>query len=177
MVLAADVTRRRQLTGNAVAMELRTLAEGLQFPEGPVAQGDGSVLLVEIAGGTLTRIAADGATSIAGRTGGGPNGAALGPDGKCYVANNGGFEWHREAGRIRPVMQARDYSGGRLERVDLKTGAVEPVYRACGVIPLKGPNDLVIDAAGGVYFTDLGKRRPREMDIGAVYYAKPDGSS
>ena len=64
-----------------------------------------------------------------------------------------------------------------MERVDLKTGAVEVLYRGCGDVPLKGPNDLVFDAHGGIYFTDLGKRRPREMDIGAVYYAKADGSS
>ena len=43
-------------------------------------------------------------------------------------------------------------------------------------MPLKGPNDLVFDAHGGFYFTDLGKRRPRDMDVGAVYYAKADGS-
>src|SRR2546430_665182 len=106
MVLAADgaaAGRCRELIGKAVAMEFRTLAEGLQFPEGPVALNDGSVLLVEIAGGTLTRIAPDGGKSVVAQTGGGPNGAALGPGGKCYVANNGGFEWHREAGRIRPV--------------------------------------------------------------------------
>src|SRR5213080_801931 len=157
-------------------MEIRTLAEGLQFPEGPVARGDGSVLLVEIAGGTLTRIDADGTKTIAARTGGGPNGAALGPGGHCYISNNGGFEWHREGGHIRPMTQAKDYAGGRIERVDLKTGVVECLYRACGDVPLKGPNDLVFDAHGGMYFTDLGKRRPREMDIGAVYYAKADGS-
>jgi gluconolactonase len=177
MVLAAAVAGAIGISRKDRKMEFRTLAEGLQFPEGPVALADGSVLLVEIAAGTLTRIAQDGTKSVVATTGGGPNGAAIGPDGKCYVANNGGFEWHREEGRIRPLTQAKDYSGGRLERVDLKTGAVEPVYRACGDVPLKGPNDLVIDAAGGVYFTDLGKRRPREMDIGAVYYAKPDGSS
>jgi gluconolactonase len=158
-------------------MEIRTLAEGLQFPEGPVAMADGSVVLVEIAAGALTRIAPDGAKSIVGQTGGGPNGAALGPDGKFYVANNGGFEWHRENGHIRPLTQARDYAGGRLERIDPATGAVEILYRACGDVPLKGPNDLVIDKSGGIYFTDLGKRRPRDMDIGAVYYAKPDGSA
>ena len=170
-------------------MGLRTLADGLQFPEGPVALDDGSVLLVEIAAGTLTRVGTDGATSIVARTGGGPNGAALGPDGKCYVANNGGFEWHRDGGHIRPLTQARDYAGGRIERVDLATGAVEVLYRACphpnppplageGIseVPLKGPNDLVFDAHGGIYFTDLGKRRTRDMDIGAVYYAKADGS-
>jgi gluconolactonase len=157
-------------------MELRTLAEGLQFPEGPVALADGSVVLVEIAAGALTRVAPDGTKTTVARPGGGPNGAAIGPDGKCYVANNGGFEWHRENGHIRPLMQARDYSGGRIERVDLATGAVEILYRACGEVPLKGPNDLVFDAEGGFYFTDLGKVRPREMDRGAVFYAKADGS-
>src|ERR1700730_8114658 len=149
-------------------MEFRTLAEGLEFPEGPVALSDGSVLLVEIAAGTLPRIAADGTKSIAAKTGGGPNGAAVGPDGKGYIANNGGFECHRRAGHMRPSTQAKYYSGGRLERVDLATGAIECLYRACGEVPLKGPNDLVIDAHGGIYFTDLGKRRPRAMDIGAV---------
>src|SRR5229473_1531146 len=158
-------------------MEVRTLTDGLEFPEGPVALGDGSVLLVEIAGGTLTRVAADGTKSVVARTGGGPNGAALGPGDTCIIANNGGFEWHREGGHIRPLTQARDYAGGRIERVDLATGAVEYLYRTCGDVPLKGPNDLVVDAHGGIYFTDLGKRRPREMDIGAVYYAKADGSS
>jgi gluconolactonase len=39
-----------------------------------------------------------------------------------------------------------------------------------------GPNDLVFDVQGGFYFTDLGKVRAREMDRGAVYYAKADGS-
>jgi len=157
-------------------MEFRTITEGLEFPEGPVALADGSVLLVEIAAGALTRVAPDGTKTVVARTGGGPNGAAIGPDGKCYVCNNGGFEWHREAGRIRPLVQAKDYSGGRIERVDLKTGTVEILYRACGDIPLKGPNDLVFDAHGGIYFTDLGKRRARDMDVGAVYYAKSDGS-
>ena len=37
-------------------MDICTLAEGLDFPEGPVALGDGSVLLVEIFAGTLARV-------------------------------------------------------------------------------------------------------------------------
>ena len=73
-------------------------------------------------------------------------------------------------------MQADDYNGGRIERIDLQTGAVECLYRAAGEVPLKGPNDLVFDAQGGFYFSDLGKVRAREMDRGAVYYAKADGS-
>src|SRR5881392_1364726 len=165
MVLAAAVAGAIGISRKDRKMEFRTLAEGLQFPEGPVALADGSVLLVEIAAGTLTRIAQDGTKSVVATTGGGPNGAAIGPDGKCYIANNGGFEWHREGSHIRPLTQARDYAGGRIERVDLAAGAVEVLYRACGEVPLKGPNDLVFDAHGGFYFTDLGKRRPRDMDI------------
>ena len=38
---------------------LRILARGLRFPEGPIALADGSVLLVEVARGTLTRVRAD----------------------------------------------------------------------------------------------------------------------
>lgn len=157
-------------------MEIRTLAEGLEFPEGPVALADGSVILVEIAAGTVTKIAPDGAKTVVARPGGGPNGAAIGPDGKCYVCNNGGFEWLVEGGRKRPFLQARDYSGGRIERIDLATGVVECLYRAVGEVPLKGPNDLVFDRNGGLYFSDLGKVRAREMDRGAVYYARADGS-
>jgi gluconolactonase len=160
-----------------MATAVRTLAQGLEFPEGPVALADGSVMLVEIAAGTLTRIAPDGAKTVVARPGGGPNGAAIGPDGKCYVCNNGGFEWLTEGGRKRPFLQARDYAGGRIERVDVDSGAVECLYRAAGEVPLKGPNDLVFDRQGGFYFSDLGKVRAREMDRGAVYYARADGAA
>jgi gluconolactonase len=158
-------------------MRIRTLAEGLAFPEGPVALADGSVLIVEIADGSLTRLVPDGTKSSVARPGGGPNGAAIGPDGKCYICNNGGLKWHVEGSHRRPVLQADDYRGGRIERVDLSTGAVECLYRTAGEVPLKGPNDLVFDQHGGFYFTDPGKVRAREMDRGAVYYAKADGAA
>ena len=37
----------------------RTVATGLRFPEGPTPLADGSVLVVEIARGTLSRVYAD----------------------------------------------------------------------------------------------------------------------
>ena len=158
--------------------KLREIATGLRFPEGPVALADGSVLVVEIEAARLTRIGPDGSKTTVSQHTGGPNGAAMGPDGKVYVCNNGGFNWHEvpNVGLI-PTGQANDYSGGRIERVDLATGAIETLYTACAGFPLKGPNDIVFDAHGGFYFTDLGKSRPREIDRGAVYYAKADGSS
>ena len=39
---------------------------------------------------------------------------------------------------------------------------------------LRGPNDLVIDRSGAIWFTDLGKRRTRELDYGGVYWLSPD---
>lgn len=152
------------------------LAEGLDFPEGPIALEDGSVLLVEIAAQCLTRVFPDGRKAVVAHTGGGPNGAAIGPDGAVYIANNGGFNWIRQPGHMRANGQADDYSGGRIERVDLKTGRVDILYTHAGDVPLKGPNDLVFDSHGGFYFSDLGKVRPRDLDRGAVYYAKADGS-
>lgn len=85
-----------------MSTEPEVVAEGLQFPEGPVALPDGSVLVVEIARGTLSRVGPDGTVSVVAETGGGPNGAAIGPDGLCYVCNNGGFEWHERGGRLSP---------------------------------------------------------------------------
>jgi gluconolactonase len=157
---------------------IREIATGLKFPEGPIALPDGDVLLVEIARGTLSRVKPDGRVEVVAHTGGGPNGAAMGPDGKVWLCNNGGFEWiDMGGGRLRPAHQPKDYSGGRIERVDLATGAVEVVYTHGPNGPLRGPNDLVFDADGGLWFTDLGKTRARDLDYGAVYYARPDGSS
>jgi len=156
--------------------ELREIASGLRFPEGPIAMPDGSVILVEIEAGRLTRIAPDGTKQTVAEPGGGPNGAAIGPDGKCYVCNNGGFNWHEADGILRPVSQADAYSGGQIEKIDLDTGAVEVLYSQCGDNRLNGPNDIVFDGDGGFWFTDLGKARARDMDRGAVYYARTDGS-
>jgi gluconolactonase len=156
--------------------EYRTVATGLRFPEGPVAMADGSVLVVEIARGTLTRVAADGSAEVVAECGGGPNGAAVGPDGAVYVCNSGGFEWHDEMGFLVPGDQPDDYAGGSVQRVDVASGEVTTLYTECGGHPLRGPNDLVFDGAGGFWFTDHGKVRPRDRDRGGLYWARADGS-
>src|ERR1700753_2529381 len=89
---------------------IKVLATGLQFPEGPVALRDGSVVVVEIRGGDVRRVAADGSVSLVAHCGGGPNGAAIGPDGLLYVCNNGGSSY--VPGQILSSGPAADYTGG-----------------------------------------------------------------
>jgi gluconolactonase len=156
--------------------EFREIATGLRFPEGPIALPDGTWLVVEIAAGRLSRIAADGSVSVVADTGGGPNGAAIGPDGRCYVCNNGGMRFHERDGLLFPELAPEDAADGWIDAIDLDTGDVETLYRNCEGRPLRAPNDIVFDGDGGMWFTDHGKTQRRIRDRGAVYYARPDGS-
>jgi gluconolactonase len=156
----------------------RQITDGLLFPEGPIALADGSVLVVEIKGGRLIRVLPDGQKEVVAELGGGPNGAAIGPDGACYVCNNGGFNWITESdGYMRPHGRWDGYTGGSIQRVDLASGSVRTLYDNCDGEPIKGPNDIVFDASGNFWFTDHGKAYDRLMDRGALYYAAADGSS
>jgi gluconolactonase len=163
--------------------DVRDVATGLRFPEGPIAMPDGSVILVEINRGTLSRATADGAVEVVADLGGGPNGAAVGPDGAVYVCNNGGFVWTERPGLLIPMdlethsSEPPGFEGGWIERVDLATGVAKTLYTECDGHRFRSPNDIVFDTDGGLWFTDLGKIRPRELDRGALYYARPDGSS
>jgi gluconolactonase len=160
-------------------MEYRVVATGLAFPEGPLELPGGDIALVEIRTGQVTRVNPDtGEKSVIARTGGGPNGAALGPDGAIYVAQNGGFSWTERdfdgEKRYFPGEKPDDYIGGQIQRVTLD-GEVTTLYRECDGEPLKGPNDLVFDAEGNFYFTDHGKTHPRLRDRTGIFYASPDG--
>jgi gluconolactonase len=151
---------------------------GLQFPEGPVAMPDGTVLCVELKRGTVDRVHPDGKIETIASPGGSPNGLAIGPDGAVYVCNSGGWDWHEIMGmNIPDVDLPAHHSGGRIERVDLASGDVKVLYTECDGNPLIGPNDIVFDADGGMWFTDHGRNQGRTKLLGAVFYAQPDGSS
>lgn len=158
--------------------ELTILQSGLRFPEGPVAMSDGSVLFVEIEAGEVSSIDTNGTKHTHAQPGGGPNGMAIGPDGAAYICNNGGFDWHVVKGFLLPkaVVTDKHYSGGRIEKLNLKTGKLEVIYSQSEHGPLNGPNDIAFDSDGGFWFTDLGKYRENTIDRGAVYYASADGS-
>jgi len=134
---------------------LEIVTDGLYFPEGPVAMGDGSIALVEIAGQRITRVAPDGSKSLIADVPGGPNGLAVGPDGVFYICNNGGFTFTDADGFLRPIGPSADYETGRIETFDPKTGRLKRLYERVGDHRLRGPNDLMFDRAEGFWFSDL----------------------
>lgn len=133
---------------------LRVLADGLQFPEGPLVLGDGSVIAVEILGDRLVRVMPDGTTTTHAAVGPGPNGVARGPDGALYVVTNGG-----PPGNI---------NGGSVQRLDATGGHARMLYVQAGDRRLQGPNDIVFDEWGDFWFTDFAG--------GALYHARTDGN-
>ena len=154
--------------------DVKILATGLGFPEGPVVCADGSVVLTEIRNGRCSRVTPDGKVSLFSACGGGPNGLAIAPDGAFILCNNGGSRYAE--GYSMGLGPHPDYKFGSIQRLDAKTGAVTLLYKEVGGHKLSAPNDLVFDKEGGFYFTDLGKRYARHRDNGGIYYAKPDGS-
>jgi gluconolactonase len=158
-------------------MTFREIATGLRFPEGPVAMEDGSVIVVEIAAGRITRVKRDGRTQTVAKPGGGPNGLAIGPDGALYVCNNGNnFVYTKRQGLTIPGHAPKHHKGGRIERVNISTGKVEVIYDSFAGKRLIAPNDIVFDSVGGFWFTDHGSTTAEGRSHGALYYAKADGS-
>lgn len=175
--------------------KIELLCSGLGYPEGPIHCRDGSILLVEIKNQQLTHVTADGKTitKIASIPGG-PNGAAVGPHGDILICNDGGFEWIPIPNAQQPLIwvagnQPADYIGGHLQSVDPATAGVSNLFSSCvhrefppghpapdwnPEFALKGLDDLVVDAVGGVWFTDYGKMRERDKDITGVYYLSAD---
>lgn len=158
-------------------MQIDLVAEGLEFPEGPIAMADGSVVLTEIKGQRISRVRPDGTKEVLVEVPGGPNGAAIGPDGAVWITNNGGsFAWLDNQGLTIPGPTPPSHTGGSIDRFDLTTGKLTTVYDSCEGKRLVGPNDLVFDRQGGFWFTDHGCSTPDGRKNGGVYYARTNGS-
>ena len=143
-------------SADAAPKSPETLAKGLKFPEGPTLSPDGRTLYaVNVQSSAISRL--DLKTKaflydwVTLPNGGRGNGMTLGPDGALYVA---------------------DVGRKLIARLSLPDGAVTTVVdKAPGGLPFRGPNDLVFDNAGGIYFTD--PDGSWDKPVASVYYVAP----
>ena len=107
---------------------------GQRFPEGPAFDLDGNLFVCNRRDGFIVKVTPDGRASRFVATNGKPNGAAFHRDGRLFIAD-----------MVRRQILAADASGVLTVVVDAFDGQT-----------LLGPNDLVFDRAGDLYFTDPG---------------------
>ncbi len=127
-------------------------AEIDSFLEGPCFDAAGSLLVTDIPHGRVFRPGARDWAVVA-EYDGWPNGLALAPEGNALLV--------------------ADYRRGLL-RLDPAAGTIAPVMEAVLSEGFRGLNDLVVDAAGAVLFTDQGQTGLQDP-AGRVFRLWPDG--
>lgn len=136
--------------------EVEKVKSGFQFTEGPAAADDGSLYFTDIPENSIHQLSADGEIKLFTNQSGHSNGLLVTSDGRLIACQMDGqvVEFNRETGLVARTL-ASEYQSKRFN----------------------APNDLVIDSAGGIYFTDPLYRAPDPLPQGlqAVYYINPDG--
>jgi gluconolactonase len=151
--LAADITvMKKQTIADILAGPVEKFVQGGKFLEGPIMDKQGNLWVVSIASGWISKITPDGKWTDVFHSGGQPQGLEWGRDGRLYGTD-----------RKRGVFV-----------YDPKTGKVEDYVRYYQNQNFHGPNDLIFDHEGGLYFTDPWGTSPINPR-GGVYYVSPGG--
>ncbi len=136
------------------AGEVSLHSRGWVFTEGPVLLDDGTLLMVDAWASRILRQPPGGEFEDLVHQARRPAGLALGADGRLLIA---------------------EFGGDQVSALDLDTGEAEVLADSFGGRPLNSPNDLIVDDAGGIWFTDpafLEAARQRDQQ---VLYIGPDG--
>ena len=136
------------------AVEPQPVVADIAFAEGPIFDRAGNLYFVNYhVLGTLGRRCPDGTVSVWVHTGGQANGLKIDGAGNVIVADYGA----KRITRIHPL----------LARIEVLTDSYEGK-------PYLGPNDVCLDLAGNIYFTDP-TGSSKEKPIGAVYRISMEG--
>jgi gluconolactonase len=135
----------------AQGVEPELLQEGFKFTEGPVGTADGALYFSDIRANRTYLLELGGRISVVREQTDGANGLALTKDGDLLAAEG---------------------DGKRISRLD-RDGKIATVTHGIEGKPLLAPNDLIVDAKGGIYFTDPGPRPVVPGRVVHVYYLPP----
>jgi gluconolactonase len=120
----------------APGVEPELVQEGFVFTEGPVGTPDGGLYFTDIRPNKVYLLDASGKIALIREQSNGSNGLAVTKDGDLFAAEGGGQ---------RVSKRSRD-------------GAITTVTEGTERGPFLSPNDLILDAKGGIYITDPGPR-------------------
>ena len=145
----------------APGAKLEKLWDKGEFTEGGAAGPDGCIYFSDIGNELMKFDPASGQTSEYRNPSGRSNGMIFDPRGRLVVAEGANTGGNR-----------------RVTATDLKTGKIEILADNYQGKKFNSPNDVAVDRAGRVYFTDpryVGKE-PRELDFEGVFRIDPEGT-
>lgn len=158
---ARGADQNQPIEGVGPAGKIVAVHTGFEFTEGPAADAHGNLYFSDIRPEKVYRIGLDGQLSVFLEDSRRTNGLMFDGAGRL-VACEGGDNNAEGVARIvaydvpprEPHVVAGQHQGKPFNRV----------------------NDLVLDRAGGVYFTDIMGESGMAQETPGVYYAAPDGS-
>ena len=155
--MATAANAAEPIAGLGPAGDVVKVATDFGFTEGPAWDGKDALYFSDVAKATVHKLGPDGKVSAFVENSGPANGLMFNQKGELVACDMGGrlVAWNVATKEQRVL--ASEYEGKRFN----------------------APNDLVIDAAGGVYFTDPPFRAPQPLPQPGqgVYYVSADGKS
>ena len=139
----------------AAGTVIELVQEGFLFTEGPVGTADAGLFFTDTQAKPtrIFRMEPGGTVRALAETQG-MNGLAVDAAGQLFGAE----------------MYAK-----RIVRLDAAGNVVATVTAGTPEHPIVQPNDLIVDARGGIYFTDPGTFDPKSTAVPHVYYVRPTG--
>ena len=158
LVLAAPLWGggdQKPIPGVGPVGKIKKLHTGFDFTEGPAADAMGHVYFTDIPKEKIYKVDLEGKLSVFVEGSNHANGLMFNAKGELVACE----------------------MDGQLVAYDIATKKKRPVVEKHDGKRFNAPNDLVIDKAGGVYFTDPSFRAPKPLPQGklGVYYASADG--
>jgi gluconolactonase len=135
--------------------DVKLVADGFQFPEGPSVDAQGNVYLADLGNGIIPKIAPDGSKSTFADTGGTNQSTLFDESGNLYVC-------HNEPGRTGILKISR-------------AGQVSEVALTSDGNPIRRTNDMAWGPGGRLYFT--GPSTNMIHPEGEIHFIDTDGKA